>query len=217
MEKYSFRECTLTMLDRKFGVRQVFASSVLDSWLGMDASLEPIEEHSLRQLQELLRLNVQNWNEFELSMHFIGPIFSLVGFTQIYRFNLFAQRHIGAIVKGLEGDIELSGDPDGLIATGYREPEIPMFAFNEYKRQLDPSGDPAGQALAAMLVGQTLNQSSIPIYGAYVVGSDWRFMILDEQQYAVSEDFSAVRDDLFDILRTLKGLKQIIMGLTLVE
>lgn len=27
------------------------------------------------------------------------------------------------------GEVELSGEPDGLIATGYREPEAPFFAF----------------------------------------------------------------------------------------
>ena len=214
MESYSFRDCTLTLLDRRFGLRQVFSNSVLDQWLQTDIQLDESEKSSLHSLQTLLRLNVQGWNEFELSMNFIGPIFSLVGFTELYRFNLFAQRHIGTVVKGIDDDIELSGAPDGIIATGYREPEVPMFAFSEYKRQLDPTGDPAGQALAAMLVGQTLNQNDGPIYGAYVIGSDWRFMVLDRQQYAISEDFSAIRDDLFDILCILKALKQIILEAT---
>jgi len=59
---------------------------------------------------------------------------------------------IGAIIATSDGDIELSGEPDGIIATGFREPEIPpMPAFTEYKRQLDPNGDLVGQTLAAML------------------------------------------------------------------
>ena len=45
-------------------------------------------------------------------------------------------------------------------------------------QQFDPNGDPAGQTLAAMLVAQVLNQHQQTIYGAYVVGSDWNFMVL---------------------------------------
>jgi hypothetical protein len=58
-------------------------------------------------------------------LHFIGPLLSLVRFTEPYRFNLFATRKIGATLTGSDGAIELSGEPDGIIATGFREPEIP--------------------------------------------------------------------------------------------
>ena len=52
-------------------------------------------------------------------------------FAKPYRFNLFAERKISAIVPSLNGDIDLSSEPDGIIATGYREPKIPLFAFTE--------------------------------------------------------------------------------------
>ena len=88
--------------------------------------------------------------------------------SELYRYNLFVQRHIEAKLN----DYLLAGEPDGLIASGYYEPEIPYFAFSEYKRQRDPNGDPAGQALAAMLVGQRLNPHPQPVYGCYVIGRD---------------------------------------------
>lgn len=140
----------------------------------------------------MLSINRDAWNEQELALHFIGPILGLVHFTEPYRFNLFDERRIGAIVSSDSGDIELSGEPDGIIATGYREPEIPFFAFTEYKRQLDPNGDPVGQTLAAMLVAQRLNEERQPIYGAYIVGTDWRFMMLEGQYYVISRDYSAL-------------------------
>ena len=89
-----------------------------------------------------------------------------------------------------------------------------MFAFTEYKRELDPNGDPVGQTLATMLVEQALNDSQDPLYGAYVIGSDWHFMVLDAHHYAVSRDYSALSDEIFAILRILKALKQIVMKLT---
>lgn len=214
MQKYYFRQCTATLLDRTFDLRQVFASPTLDAWLHVEIALSEKEKGILGNYQELLILNNNAWNEQELALHFIGPILGLAHFTEPYRFNLFAERRIAAVVSSDEGEIELSGEPDGIIATGYREPEIPMFAFTEYKRQLDPNGDPVGQTLAAMLVAQVLNTNQQPIYGAYVIGSDWRFMILEGKHYTISRDYSALSDEIFDILRILKALKVIIMQIT---
>ena len=52
------------------------------------------------------------------------------------------------------------------------------------------------------------------VYGAYVVGSDWRFMVLDDHQYMISRDYSALSDEIYAILRILKALKQIVLQLT---
>jgi hypothetical protein len=215
MQKYGFRQCTLTLLDRLFGLRKSFSPALLDHWLPANIELSDIERKILQNYQELLILNSDAWNEQELSLHFIGPILGLARFTEPYRFNLFAVRKIGAILPGQDDEIELSGEPDGLIATGYREPEIPMFAFTEYKRDLDPEGDPAGQTLAAMLVGQKLNATAHPIYGCYVVGREWFFMVLQEKRYAISNGHNALQTaELEEILRILKALKLIIYDLT---
>ena len=214
MQQYYFRQCTATLLDRLFDLRQTFASPSLDRWLQAELDLSATEKIILANYQSLLTINRDAWNEQELALHFIGPILGLVHFTEPYRFNLFAERRISARVGSPTGEVELSGEPDGLIATGYREPEAPFFAFTAYKRQLDPIGDPAGQTLAAMLVAQVLNQQQQAIYGAYVVGSDWRFMVLEGRHYTISRDYSAVTAELFEIFRILKALKAIVMQQT---
>ena len=155
-------------------------------------------------------LNAHSWTEYERSLLFIGPLLNLVKLTELYRYNLFAQRYIEAEIN----DIVVGGEPDGLIASGYYEPEIPFFAFAEYKRQHDPNGDPAGQALGAMLVGQTLNQQANPLYGCYIIGRDWNFMVLDGIHYTISRDYSGLSDEVFEILRILKALKEIIIEIT---
>lgn len=215
MPSYTFRQCTLTLLDKLFDLRQVFVSPLLDQWLQGEPALSDYEQKTLQELRTLLNLNVPNWNEQELAQHFIGPLLNLVRFTEPYRFNLFATRKIGAILPYSDGEIELSGEPDGIIATGFREPEIPMFAFTEYKRQLDPDGDPAGQTLAAMLVAQRLNPTPHPIYGCYISGRDWFFMVLQEKHYVISTGHNALQyPELEEILRILKTLKLIILDLT---
>jgi hypothetical protein len=210
--KLNFNQCTLPLLDKTFGLRRAATSIVLEQWIQQATTIElsAFESQYCRELQSLLLANTDSWQEQELSLHFIGPMFSIVKFTELYRYNLFAQRHIEATLN----NYLLAGEPDGLIASGYYEPEIPYFAFSEYKRQRDPNGDPAGQALAAMLVGQTHNQNQHPVYGCYVIGRDWNFMILEDIHYTMSRDFSALSDEVFDILRMLKALKQIIIELT---
>jgi hypothetical protein len=205
MSKYTLRECTLTFLDDTFGLHQDFSSTYLDTWLQTEVAIVDYERETLEHLQHLLTLNTPGWNEQELSMHFIGPMLSLV---------FFSERKIIAIVPGVEGEVELSGEPDGMIATGYREPKIPLFAFTEYKKKLDPLGDPAGQTLAAMVVAQVLNEHKRPLYGAYVIGTSWHFMVLEESRYVLSREYSALSNEIFDILRILKALKSIILDIT---
>lgn len=208
-----FSQCTLPLLDRAFGLRNVLELTALDNWIAQSncVNLSELDHSKLTDLQELLHVNANSWNEQELSLHFIGPMFSIVKFTEPYRYNLFAQRHIEANVQ----DYLLKGEPDASKPSGSYEPEIPYFAFAEYKRQRDPNGDPAGQALGAMLVGQQLNPNPDPIYGCYVVGREWFFLSLQEKHYSITDGHNALqKPELHDILRILKALKVIVTTLT---
>ena len=118
--------------------------------------------------------------------------------------NFFAERPLSGLVE----NVEMSGKPDGIVASGFREPKTPYFCIQEYKKYKDPEGDPAGQALAAMLVAQELNTHRFPVYGAYIIGYDWCFMALRGKQYAISPAYVATRNDVFDIFRILKVLKR---------
>jgi hypothetical protein len=209
MEK-SFKDCNLKFLEKTFGIEQIDNLPDLDSWLAMPNEPSAFEEESLLHLRKVLTFNIHDWNEFELDSHFIGPIFTLVDFST-KKFNHYSQRFL----QGQVGDYQLFGKPDGIVSAGRREPEIPYFAFQEYKKELDPNGDPAGQALAAMLVGQSLNADlSKPVYGCYVNGRDWYFMVLLGKEYSISQDFSATTNDIFKIFATLKALKEIVTKLT---
>ena len=126
---------------------------------------------------------------------------NIVDFKIPYQLNFFAQRPISAIVDGYE----LLGKPDGMLAAGNFEPEAPFFAFQEYKKDVNSSGDPASQNLAAMLVGQSQNEENDIVYGCYVVGRNWYFMVLKGKEFAISKDYSATHDD--DILKIVKALK----------
>ena len=204
--KKSFRDCTLTFMDKTFKMRQVETLNALETWLNEANEITDFERQQLLYFQKKLKFNVHNWNEYELDTHFIGPVFTIVDFSS-YDFNHFQQRDFEGTVE----NYHLSGKPDSMVASGRREPEMPYFAFQEYKKELDPNGDPAGQALAAMLVAQQMDENLKPMYGCYVVGSYWKFICLDiDRNYAISNPFDALSDELFDILRVLKNLKTIV-------
>jgi hypothetical protein len=40
----------------------------------------------------------------------------------------------------------------------------------------------------------------LPLYGCYVVGRNWFFLVLNGKEYDVSLAYDATQDDLFDIL-----------------
>jgi hypothetical protein len=202
----SFREWTLAELDRTFQLNVQDNNPTLINWLHGQAEISAFEYQVLYSFQNLLQTHVYDWNETELAYNFIGPIMALVKFSN-KQFNFFAERTLNGTVD----KIEMGGKPDGMIASGFREPKQPYFCFQEYKKEKDPDGDPAAQALAAMLVAQEINQHQLPVYGCYVKGEVWHFMTLQERSYSISEGYLATRQiDLADIFRVLKVLKQIV-------
>lgn len=206
-----FSDFDLIKVEKQFNISQVRNLVSLDEWIDFVYDFQDSDIKFLNILKQEMKDNANHWNEQELSLHFIGPMLSFVNFSdENYRFNAFAARPISAIVDG----IEMWGMPDGMIASGRREPKIPFFCFQEYKKQIDPNGDPIGQVLAAMLVGQELNGHTQPIFGCYILGKEWNFMVLKEKEYAVSQSFDASSDEIIDIFRILQGLKKYVKEAT---
>lgn len=204
--KLYMNEMTQQKMYKIFGLRMTKKIPELEEWLANLPNLNETEELISQYYQGQLLDNINNWNEQELSLGFIGPIFNLVKFQIPYQLNFFAQRTISEQI----GEYELIGKPDGMLASGYYEPETPYFAFQEYKKDVNNSGDPIGQNLAAMLVGQVKNGINKPIYGCYVVGRLWYFMVLNGKEFAISKSFSADDEDIFEIVKILKALRDIL-------
>ncbi|MCK5872358.1 MAG: hypothetical protein KAG26_05990 [Methylococcales bacterium] len=66
------------------------------------------------------------------------------------------------------------------------------------------------QVLAAMLVAQAMNSKKIPIYGLFVVGLVWNFIILEGKHYCISKNYNADDKEIFNILTMMKVLKRMI-------
>ncbi|TAE30304.1 MAG: hypothetical protein EAZ92_04875 [Candidatus Kapaibacterium sp.] len=198
----NFREWTLDSIEEAFGVEQVFQLDELDELVSFSCQADAFETKYLSKLQAQFLLGGDHWNETELANKFISP---LIVFSDIstQQFSYFLERDMAATL----GEYEVSGKVDGLIAGGFRNPKQPFFVLAEYKRGTDPNGDPTGQALIAMLAAQHLNASKHPVYGCYVIGRTWYFMVLYGKKYAISQDYSCANKEIFDIFRIMKSLR----------
>lgn len=206
MEKSNFRDWTLAKIDTVFGLEQIEQMPELDAWLSFAHTHTDYQKQLLKDLQETIELGIDGWNEAEIRNKLINP---LIVFTKIdnRKFCYFLNRSLSHTL----GNYELTGIVDGMIASGFREPDHPFFCLNEYKKEHDNAGDPAGQALIAMMVAQEYTNNDHPIYGCYVVGRYWYFMVLKDQKYAISNTYVATHDsEILDIFRIMLGLKFII-------
>jgi hypothetical protein len=206
----SFNQWTQQEIEKVFKLTRHQTHQTLQNWLTMTLPPEftfPVWQVELlaAKRQEAIEL-IDSWSEQELLLRYVSFILEFAHFNQP-TYQPFAQRALKAKVNG----IWLSGIVDFMVASGKYEPEAPYFLLHEYKRaKLGHESDPVGQLLATMLAAQTLNNNAKPIYGTYLIGRNWYFVVLDKQDYAISLPFDSTKDELQDILRIMNNLNILI-------
>jgi hypothetical protein len=141
-------------------------------------------------------------------MKFISQILPLGELVDNGRFMTFFEKSLSGLVE----NVKLSVKTDFMVASGTLSyHKKPYFHFQEYKPQINPTGEPMAQLLEAMLLAQSKNQNGKPIYGCEVVGRNWTFVILEAKEYAVSKAFDSIdREDLMKIIAILRKFRQIL-------
>jgi hypothetical protein len=67
--------------------------------------------------------------------------------------------------------------------------------------------------LTAMLIAQYQNEDDLPIYGGYMIGTDWHFATLIGKDYCVSTKFEATQKvHLIKMIYILRKLKDFIIN-----
>ena len=189
-----------------FGLEVDYTGKGLEFWLDAPQEITDLEAQYLENLRTILVSNIANWNEFELEVFFISPLLNMINFYEV-NVKPFVERSIAAEVDGFA----MHGEVDWIISKGFGRPKAPFFCLKEFKKAKNSSNDPEGQLAAAMLVAQVLNDNKKIIYGAYVLGREWIFTILDGRKMMQSLPLLTTDlDDLKQILRVLKNLKAII-------
>jgi hypothetical protein len=201
-----FSKWTIAEVEDTFNIAMQKHSERLTQWLNATATLTQAEEQLLDGLQDKLQDHVWDWNESELKGKFIFPLLLAVNFDE-EQYQSFMERDIS-----VEIDHEkLSGTVDFLVATGKRYPKHPYFFIHEFKKEHDSSGDPLGQLLITMIAAQQLNNDNQPIYGCYVMGRLWFFVVLEGLDYSTSLAFDATKNEIRAIFSILKNTKSMIL------
>ena len=164
--------------------------------------------HAYYQMLDKYRLEafdlINGWNEDEYKFLFISPFLKLVDFSGTH-FNVFTQRPLS--IRYDNDTKETKGIVEWMLARGKQIPKLPHFFLHEYKPEKNRDNDPIGQLLIAMVAAQTLNADNQPIYGIYVNGRNWFFVVLDAKEYTVSNAYNITSDDIFTLFAALVFLR----------
>lgn len=67
------------------------------------------------------------------------------------------------------------------------------------------------QLLEAFLIGQAKNNDDKPLYGCEVIGTIWRFVVMQGRTYCVSRMYdSTTKEGLLQIIAILRKFKEIL-------
>ena len=208
MQKYfimrNFENWETQDLEIEFGLYRNFKSQLLEEWLQATTTLNEYEMQRADKLKDKIFKFSDYWNEDELKMQAISPIIDLVDYNAD-GFTVFSNRPLSAKING----IELGGRVDFLISKGQQKPIPPYFFIHEYKQETKKgSSDPKGQLLSELLVAQERNkEANFPIYGCYVVGRSWFFVVLQGKEYAVTNAINASDDDIVKVIAMLRQVR----------
>lgn len=205
-KSYSFSNIRFSQLTKIVNLEKLRDLSKFNSWFDADYSVSTNDVEFLKELINEHYFLVPSYSEEDLKMKFLAPILNKVKFAN-KKINDFYNASLRAEVNG----VEFNGFADYMVATGIQEPEKPYFFIQEYKpTQFDKNVE--DQLFAELLSGIAINENNI-IRGCYVIGQNWRFVIMEKGEnnnyFAyISEQFDSLKlDNLIQIYKNLQIVK----------
>lgn len=202
----SFKDWLYEEVADEFGLKVLINHPFLTNLENISLPRNYPKWDEIEELRRLAKAYVDSWNEDEYKFMFISPFIAKAGFVSEH-FKVFMQRPLSVKyennVKTTEGLVEF------MLAKGLQIPRKPHFFLHEYKPEKRRDNDPLGQLLIAMVAAKVQNADDKPIYGVYVNGRNWFFVILDNNTYAVSNPFVTTSDDIFDLFAVLLYFKDL--------
>lgn len=203
----TFEKWLTQEVEDNFGIVRNYDMALLNEWQTAEATFLPEEMKMMEKIRIRSFLKADEWNKDELKMQFIAILLEIVDYSSSTLYSAFSQRPLEATIQG----IKVNGIVEYMLAQGKQIPKQPFFFFHEYKQETKRRSDPKGQLLISMLAAQTTNESKFPMYGCYVVGRFWFFVILDGKEYAVTNAFnSSEKEDIIKIASMLRAVKSYI-------
>jgi hypothetical protein len=210
-----FSNWTTQLAHDAFGLSVKQALTSLTDWL--TCPIEPLSDSDKQFLDKTLVKAKQRaafWSEGDIKLKLLGPMI-VVADIDNEKFSTFSEINLKATLTTVDNaQINVSGRPDLMIATGEFSAKQPYFCMQEYKPKKKGS-DPRGQTLIALMASRQLNiEGQNPqkvLYGAFSIGRDWTFMTIEGSNYAISQGFLLDREaDIYDVVARMRVLRNII-------
>ncbi len=203
MIRRPFEQWLFEDVEIAFNIERIKNLPLLMEWL--DVPKNNILSYEIDKLRVLLSENVETWNEDELKMMFLAQFLGQFEFNNAPAYRVFTQRPFSIQTA----EVEANGRVEWFIATGKQTPKKPFFFLQEYKPEKNSGNDPLGQLLIAMVDAQILNEDiKKPLFGCYMIGRFWFFVVLVEKSYSISKSYDATQtDDLSEIVVILERVK----------
>lgn len=203
MIKQPFEQWLFEDVELAFGIQPIKNMPALVEWVRV--SEKKILPPYIEKLRISLEEKVKVWNEDELKMLFIAPFLLYFDFDHFPHYRVFTQRRMSIKTE----TVDSSGRVEWMIATGKQRPKKPFFFLQEYKPEKNSGNDPLGQLLVAMVNAQSHNDhADKPIFGCYVIGQFWYFVLLKDKGYGVSRAYDATRKGgIYDIMVILNKVE----------
>ncbi len=176
-----------------------------NNWFINDIEIDTKNNEFLLELLEQEESYISFYSEETLKMRFLSPLLRRIDFKTEYFQDFYDEKLI------------LTGEVDFLVSTGYRYAKKPYFFIQEFKRS-EEYGNPRPQLLAELISAVELNDWKF-IKGAYIIGGNWYFVILEKlgrhkYQYFISKNFDSTKiEELKSIYKNLLFVKNEILAM----
>lgn len=207
MKKFNYSSITLNKLEEVFDIEKKYDREIFNDWFDEKYSFSKEDDVYLQKLRDKNIRHINNYTELELISKFVAPILNRIDF-EIEEKNI--RDWYETPLKYESEEYSFSGRCDFVVAKGYDQPITPYFFIQEFKQT--SSSFPEYQLLAEMIVAIKIN-NSVFIKGAYIIGSLWSFVIVEEIKkdhyfYYTSKKYDAMEmEDLKQIYQNLQKVK----------
>jgi hypothetical protein len=210
MSEYKKIGFDLVALSEAFNIVKQKKCVHLDAWIAASFTLNDFENKIIDEIHADIADSVEAMNEEELKARLISLLFFVAKIDTPDKIRVFYERSISTHI----GEYALSVVTDCLVALPkFSLPTKPYFFLQEFKKAKGEKKDPEAQMLTAMIIANHLNNDSKPVYGGYLIGSNWRFATLVDNNYCISRKFDAEnKTDLIQIVYILRQLKELVLN-----
>ncbi len=211
---YQYSKIRDTELKKLFEIEKNLDKQIFFKWFNNQIEIVNEVEVFLNDLIAENESLVETYSEEDLKVNFIVPILNKIKFKS---FDKKVRDFYELSMTYKTSQFILNGTCDFVVSEGLVESKKPYFFIQEFKRSED-YGNPRPQLLAELISAIELNDWKL-IKGAYIIGGNWHFAILEKlerhkYQYFISQNFDSTKiEDLKAIYKNLLFVKNEILAM----